>query len=68
MHFADNVVDVVDISDQVHDDAVHPASIRQVIPVLLVDLDEVCAVTPDEVVTEQIHGVGNSGKCHSEAA
>ena len=67
MHFADNGVDAVDVPDEVHDDAVHPTAITQVIPVLLVNLDEVDAVTPDEVVTEQVHGVGNSGECHSQA-
>lgn len=58
-----NSVDFVDIAHQVHRDAVEPALVSSLGPLAGVDVGKAGARGPQQVITEQIHGVSDFGEC-----
>ena len=47
VQFCDNVVDEVNVPHKVHNDRVQPAPVREVVPGLRVDADQVVVVQED---------------------
>ena len=64
VQLCDNVVDEVNVPHKVHDDRVQPAPVREVVPGLRVDADQVVVVQEDQVVAEEVHRVGDPGQGH----
>ena len=62
--FGEYAVNLINVSDEVHDDRVEPAPVRQVVPLLDIDPQQFVVVKEEQVVTEQVHGVGDVGQGH----
>ena len=59
---------MINVSDEVHDDGEEPVPVRQVVPLLDIDPHQFVVVKEEQVITEQVHGVGDLGQgdCHPD--
>ena len=51
--FGEYAVNLINVSDEVHDDGVEPAPVRQVVPLLYIDPQQFVAVEEEQMVTEK---------------
>ena len=51
--FGEYAVNLINVSDEVHDDGVEPAPVRQVVLLLYIDPQQFVAVEEEQMVTEK---------------